>query len=492
MFVARLDRWTACALALLLAALTAYGLFSLPQIAAHWGVSAWGVVVLFAWAATAGWALATVRRRLTYSEWLGFALVALVWRVATLMLADGRVSSGDSHWYLVLAEHLREGQGLVLYAPHMRLAVRALYPPLYPLLLAGWTGVHGESGWSLLALSTLLDLGTAWLIVRVGGRLAIARAGLAAALLYLIWPSTLFNAPLAQKESLELLLVMAVALGWVKASRGDWRRSRLWIAIGVPAGLLTLTQPGLAMLPALFGLALAPRLGIRRLVAIGAPAAGFAVLMMLPWWGRNWLLFHRFVPLTSAAGLSLWVGNNSGATGNWMPYPPELHAANEFDYAKAAGRLAIEWMRAHPLEAARLTLAKFVRAIGLGESGVVRLAGMQPPLVPGTTAALFLTEHVANLAMLSAGAAALAWRRGAAVLTALLAAGVAQLLLFGVWFEFGERHREFLTPLLLLVIAAAAASIRRRTAPAAVPSARPAALDRRGRRARPDASPRRR
>jgi len=36
------------------------------------------------------------------------------------------------------------------------------------------------------------------------------------------------------------------------------------------------------------------------------------------------------------------------------------------------------------------------------------------------------------------------------LLSQLLLAAIANILLFGIWFEFDQRHRYFLTPLLLL------------------------------------------
>jgi len=225
-------------------------------------------------------------------------------------------------------------------------------------------------------------------------------------------------------------------------------------------------------------LALLPRLGVRRLLAIGMPAAMVAVVLMLPWWWRNYRVFGQFVPLTTAGPLSLWVGNNPGATGNWQPYPPELTGLPELAYVRAAGQMAVEWMRQNPTEVARLTLAKFLRAVGLGEFGLVRLAAMRPALPPGVGAALFLTGHLVHVAMLAAGAVALERRRDAntAAMAVLLLACVAQLMLFGVWFEFGERHREFVTPFLLLPIAAFAGdALRPRRAPAAASSVPPVA-----------------
>ena len=109
----------------------------------------------------------------------------------------------------------------------------AEFPPAYPLLLAGWGAVAGLSPFAVLTLSTLLDALAAALIAGLGRRMGAGRAGRAAAALYLIWPSVVFDAPLAQKESLEIVLVLALAHGWLGARRVDWRAA---LRIGLPAG----------------------------------------------------------------------------------------------------------------------------------------------------------------------------------------------------------------------------------------------------------------
>lgn len=457
-------------LSLLLAALAAYGLFSMPGLAAHWGPSISGLAVLAAWAAIAGWALGSVVRAAPRWQWGAFWLAAGAMRVAAALLTDGRISPGDPHWYMVLAENLLHGRGLVLHEPYMGVDARALFPPAYALLLAGWGGAVGFTTGAILVLSTVLDLAAAAAMVRLGDALESPRAGRAAAALYLIWPAVLFDAPLAQKESLATLLIVLLALGWVRAERRF-----AWAAIGVPAGLLALTQPGQAMIAGLFGLALVPRLGLRRMLAVGVPAAAIAAAVMMPWWVRNWLVFGQFVPLTSAGGYSLWIGNNPDATGSWEPPPASLHGLPEIAFGKAAAAIARTWIVAHPLDFVHVTIAKFLRACAVSDFAIDRLAAMRPPIARAVGAMLFPLSYGAHLLLLGGGAAAVQVRRapGLSVTLLLLAAGIAQLALFGVWFEFTERHRAFLTPFLLLAIAQGIAGLApafSRTAPSAGPS----------------------
>lgn len=454
---AMIDRTTRATLSVLLALLAAYGLWSTPGLAIRWGFSPEGVALLAAWGAAAAWALSTMIAPPRRAAWCAFTALAVAVRLASATLADGRLSSGDSHWYVVLARGVLAGRGLVMDEPYMGIAVRGFYPPAYPLLLAGWGALAGFSTLSLLVFSTLIDAAAAWLIVRIADLLDVRRAGVAAAALYLIWPAEILSAPLAQKEGLCAVFALALALGWLKARERAWTGWRGALAIGLPAAGLALTQPGQAPLAAMFGLVLLPTLGWRRLLALGIPAAAVAAAAMLPWWARNYLVFGAFIPLTTASGLSLWIGNNPRATGGWMPYPPQLRGLGEIAYARAASGIARDWIVHHPLDFLRLTATKFVRAVAIGQSGVERLAAMTPAPPRYVVALLFPLTQTAHLLALGGGAAALRIRRDPAIATlaALLLAGMLQLMLFGVWFEFEERHRQFLTPFLLLATALA-------------------------------------
>ena len=438
----------------ILATLALYGVLSVPALVHRWGISAAGLGLLVVWAAVVGvGASALLRGRPRVRLVIFLAVVVVLSRWATTMLAVGRVSPGDPDIYPVIARQLLAGLGLYFDQADMGVRVFALYPPAYPVLLASWGAVAGFSIPSLLALNLLVDAAAAWVVTLIGEQLEAPDAGRAAGFLYLVVPSMLFSAPLAQKEGLAILLVLILAYVWIAASQGRFSGWRGAVMLGLPAGLLALTQPGWAPIAALFGLAMAVRMGWGQMLRFGIGGALVASVVMLPWWLRNWLVFSAFVPLTSAGGIGLWIGNNADATGNWMPQPAALHGLPELEFARRAGKMAQAWIAEHPLGFLQLNATKFFRAVGIGQFGPYRYLIMTPPISAATGALLLPLSHGAHLLMLTGGALALRVRRspGIALIILLVAACFAQLALFGVWFEFGERHREFLTPFLLLL-----------------------------------------
>lgn len=447
--------------AALLAVLCLYGVQSTPGLVGRWGASGGGFALALGWAGLAALAVPLIRAapsRLHIALLVG---VAVAVRIGFALLVLDRGPQGDAAAYLALAASVREGHGLAIAEPTLGIVVRAFFPPLYPCVLAGWSALFGTSTWSLLALSTLLDAATAAAIGWLGARVGSAGAGRGAAWLYLIWPSALFSAPLAQKESLCALLVVVLAAAWVAAERAR-SRWRPIVVIGVAAGLLALTQPGEAALAGLFGLVLIRRLRLSGVLGgvlrVGVPAALIAALVLLPWWVRNWALFGRFVPLTTASGVGVWIGNNADATGNWIPPPASLRGLPELEFGSRAAARARAWIAGHPLGFLVLNATKFFRACGVGQAGLIRLAAMHPPLGLALTALLFPLAQLAHLAMLGGAAWAARARANPALATLLLLALACaiQLLVFGVWFEFSERHREFATPFLLLLVCCAA------------------------------------
>ncbi|MGI8611833.1 MAG: hypothetical protein ACR2KH_06135 [Sphingomicrobium sp.] len=275
------------------------------------------------------------------------------------------------------------------------------------------------------------------------------QAGTLAAALYLVWPTNLGMAPLARKEPLIALLVVALLVVLVRSiRRGAWRGG---IAYGILTGLLALTQPVLLFLPALFALVALPRLGDRRRwLLMVSVAAGCAVLTVLPWWIRNWLLFGTFVPLTAASGYSLWIGSTPVGDGTYLQAPPSFWHHDEFHMSAALGAEAKRIIASDPVSYFLHCVGKFFRAMFTEGRGVSQIYWAVPHGHAGIASIWVGTATLMNgLAVLVAMTAAWIGRRR--LLSQLLLAAIANILLFGIWFEFDQRHRYFLTPLLLLV-----------------------------------------
>ena len=213
--------------------------------------------------------------------WTLTIAVSVALRLWSLDLLNGRAPDGDTPNYLAIADNILSGRGLLLVDSN-NLHMRATYPPLYPMLLAGVGLVLPLTFAVIAAMNTVIELICAWLMTRLGKDLGAAQAGTLAAALYLVWPVNVGMAPLARKEPLIALLVVALLVVLVRAiGRGSWRSG---IAFGVLTGLLALTQPGLLFLPALFALVALPRFhDRRRWLTMMSIAAGCAVLTLLPW-----------------------------------------------------------------------------------------------------------------------------------------------------------------------------------------------------------------
>ena len=380
--------------------------------------------------------------------WTCVLLVLVGGRLAAVDLLWGRVVGGDHAIYLALAGNLLAGHGLVVDDPNTLANMRATYPPGYPLLLALLGLVVPLTYATIAGLNTAVDTACAWVIYRVAGRVAPKPAGIAAAAIYLVWPAKLVAAPLAQKESLISLLVATLVLILMRSVP----RPTVLLAIlfGAVTGILALTQPGLAPLPALFLLVAFRKFEKGKWLRFVMISASASLVCLMPWWIRNWLVFDRFVPLTSAAGYGLWEGVTPHRLGDWTQPPDEFLRGDEFQMSRALAQDAWRIIISDPAQFVAHCFGKLVRAFSRegAATDVFYLALPQPETADVSKAWRFAATVVYLIVYLTGVAGALL--RPRRLLSLLLFAGLLQILLFGIWLEFSERHRQFLTPLVLL------------------------------------------
>lgn len=391
----------------------------------------------------------------------GLLGLAVAMRVFALWLAGDATHYGDPLNYLRLATGLSEGHGLALPDDAGAWTPTALFPPALPLLLAAVALVLPLTPFVLMLFNTTVDAAAALLLGRLAIQLGHRRLSIPLSVAYLLWPSIAFMAPLAYKEGLivALLLAMLVAL-LEQAQRTGYR----WAVLsGLAGGALVLTQPSLAPLLPLIFLVLIRRFGgLRRWILVGSAAAAVALLLMLPWWIRNWAIFGEFIPFTTSGGLALWVGAHPGGGMVWRLPPPEWAMAGELEAGRLAAAEAWRIIAADPAGYIIRCLAKLPSSLFQTNWAIDQLVlpadapqhrlskSMSMRIGPTLVELVTLVLALIGLFRFSRSTPAL-----------LLCACLAQVMLFSIWFEFSERHRLFMTPFILLLAAMALAEQRK-------------------------------
>jgi hypothetical protein len=90
------------------------------------------------------------------------------------------------------------------------------------------------------------------------------------------------------------------------------------------------------------------------------------VACIAPWTVRNYVVFHRFIPLRSNFGLEWWLENHSELPdrslhpANYLPERDKYVRMTEIPYMDEKEREASQFVRTHPAAAAEFALHRFV------------------------------------------------------------------------------------------------------------------------------------
>ncbi len=309
--------------------------------------------------------------RLLRSAWL-IAIVALALRTAYLLYMARQIPAvvlSDVPFQNEVgnvASALAQGDGFCCLF-RQATGPTAWLAPVYPLLIAGIFKLFGiftlrsfyaavllNCVFSALATIPLFDSGK-----RIGGPATALLAGW----IWAIFPSGIIL-PFQWIWDTSLSVLLATALLWSTLKLKDSLRSRDFVLYGLLWGLALLTNPALgALLPFLLGWMLYRR---RKQPAtqlrLGLVTLGVLFLTCLPWITRNYVQFHRFIPLRSNFSYELWSGNNE----IFDPYSREVNRITRYEqihlYAEQGEseflqekfRKAVSFIRVHPALYAQL------------------------------------------------------------------------------------------------------------------------------------------
>jgi hypothetical protein len=186
--------------------------------------------------------------------------------------------------------------------------------------------------------------------------------------------------------------------------------------------------------------------------------------VLTPWWIRNALVFGQFVPLTSSGGLALWVGAQPSGGVVWQAPPKSWWALGEMEAARVAAAEAWRTIIANPLGYFARCLIKFPRSFFYSNWAIDQLILAKGQRWPWLIQSNFLRYGPTLVELWAVAMAGIGlYRLRGQTIAWLLCGCIAQVMLFGIWFEFSERHRLFMTPFILLLAAQLLVMSRRKS-----------------------------
>jgi len=249
------------------------------------------------------------RRRLCAPPFLWIVLLAIALRAAAVIAVVGweQPPSDKTSRYDAIALNLLEGEGFSRQGGRPT----AVAPPLYPLLLAGVYRVAGYSETALRATLGVLDVVTCVVWMLIAWEILDRRAAWMTGLLYAICPYFIYMTVTAGSDTLFLLMLSVFMLILVSTLETPTRMG--FVVAGVVLGLATLTRA----VPLLFPIYLLPFLMLRYRAALGK-ALGVWILItcgfvatLTPWTIRNFVHFHRLVPVQTLGGYHLYLATTA-------------------------------------------------------------------------------------------------------------------------------------------------------------------------------------
>lgn len=329
--------------------------------------------------------------RLRFGLMLGvIALVGVVIRAVYIeRLAPSQHIFPDSFWYYAQARNLRLGHGYIdiarqlgAFNGHPDIAgerATAYWPPLFPIGLAGWQWIFGES----IRTSQLMGVvtGAATIVLTGGlGRAVVSRAvGLVAAALVAVCPFLIAVDGSLMSETLYLPLVL-LALVFAHRAR-EHPRWWSWALLGAAIGLASLARGDALFLVVvvMIPVALLARPSWQQFVVrvgVGIVAVGVVVS---PWVIRNAVEVGEPTLSTVSASAVIAVSNcdatySGRLLGSWS-YPcmqPKLglgKGVSEASYAAHVRKKGIDYALGHASRWPIVGVARLGRVWGIWNPG---------------------------------------------------------------------------------------------------------------------------
>ncbi len=234
----------------------------------------------------------------------------------------------DSHAYYALAKSLYEEGSYG--GPEFHSEASSDWSPGAPWLYAGlFVVTGGPREGTIRILEALMGAGTILVVFLLGWRLGGRWPALLGALGVAIYPPFIHSVGEIMSEPPAMLSLPAAILAflwaWDRTAAGtDGRRGSpwAWLLPGFLFGVTAMFRPEYTLVAGAFVVLAATRWAREREWRLGTAAVGLMLVALLlpivPWTIRNFVVFERFVPISTGGGKALYVGTFYPADGEYQ------------------------------------------------------------------------------------------------------------------------------------------------------------------------------
>jgi 4-amino-4-deoxy-L-arabinose transferase-like glycosyltransferase len=374
---------------------------------------------------------------------------------------DGRYD--DTVWYDTTARHLAGGEGYVfdptvwvtadgsrVYPDESELTPTALWPPGYPLTLAGIYAVTDSSVAAGRLANVMFGTLTVALVYLIALRLFVRLPAVYAGAMLALMPShVLFTSVLLSETYFGFLLAAVLALCVYFVFDRDRPNIAVVAALGALVAFAGYVRGEFMAFGLVIALLLALKLRRESLLPLAALALG-ALVVITPWTMRNRITMGEWIAGTTGSGRVAYQGHNPGTDGG-----PSLIATGQLE-ARFAGlprkeielrsneegsRLAREWALDNIPKEIELVGRRMHLLFKTDEAGVTWLQSNKPWLSPENADRLInlSTAYFYGVVALALASLPLWWRRDFR-LFAVAAVIPFYMLIFGVLFIGDPRY----------------------------------------------------
>jgi len=286
----------------------------------------------------------------------------------------------------------------------------SFWPPGTSLIYAALFRVFGADYSAIIGLNLILSAGLIVLTMRLATRFYGARCALYSGWLLALWPTLVMFTTVLASELPFLVFVTAALDVWTLPNRRALLRG---VVAGALFGCAALVRPVAMALPVIIGVAVLLEHGLSKSAVfeqlrLVIPALIAMACVIAPWTLRNYELYHEVVLISTNGGVTLWMGNAPGTTGEHMDVPAWAEKLRDDKQDKALGELAKGYIVNDPAGFVWRSLRKFIwlynhESIGVAwnEAGLLARFGesaLKPlKLFTHTTWALILMTSIAGL-----------------------------------------------------------------------------------------------